>query len=68
MSFFEDIIVTGFQDAIFNSFRWIGIAFKWILYLGKKPFNQIKMENWNNRIGFLITVLIIAISLYLLNS
>lgn len=68
MSFFEDILISIGQEILFGIFKWIGISIKWLFYLGKKPIIQIKKENWNNRIGFLIFILILGICIYFLNK
>lgn len=68
MSFFEDLIVSFGQEIIFKSFKWIGTRSKWLFYLGKRPVSQIKIENWNTRIGFIIFNLLIITIIFLVNN
>lgn len=59
MSFFEDFLTDFLRELLFGSIKWIGIAAKWLFYLGKKPITIIKLERWNARIGFLILFILI---------
>ena len=54
MSFFEDIIIDLGREILYNSFKWFGMFIKWIFYLVKHPFQKIKAENWNTRIGLIL--------------
>lgn len=67
MDVFLEFLVEFIGQFIFDSFKWIGIITKWILYLGKKPINQIKKENWNNRIGLITFLAIIGLIIYIVN-
>jgi hypothetical protein len=67
MDFLLDFISEFISQFIFDKFKWIGIFIKWIFYLGKKPINQIKKENWNNRIGFITIISLIGLIIYLVN-
>ncbi len=60
MSFFEDFFISAGQEILFGSFKWIGISIKWLFYLGKKPISQIKNENWNTRIGFVVFIFLLS--------
>ncbi|WNM19734.1 hypothetical protein [Flavobacterium capsici] len=68
MSFFEEFIVDLGREGIYYSFKWIGVAIKWICYLGKKPIAEIKKENWNRRIGFFVFLLLILAIFLILNK
>jgi hypothetical protein len=67
MSFFEDVFVGIGQEILSGSFKWIGVTFKWIFYLGKKPLSEIKKENWNTRIGFVLFIIIVVTIIYIVN-
>lgn len=67
MSFFEELIATFFQEVLYEAIKWIGIVIKWLFYLGKKPISEIKKENWNTRIGFIVFILLILFIVYLAN-
>ena len=68
MGFLEDFLVSFGQEILFGLLKWIGISIKWLFYLGKKPISQIKKEDWNNRIGFLVFILIIGCIIYFFNK
>jgi hypothetical protein len=64
IEFIFEVIV----QAIFESLpNLIGIGTKWLFYLGKKPISEIKKENWNTRIGFIVFILLILFIVYLAN-
>lgn len=67
MSFFEDFFISAGQEILFDIFKWIGIFIKWLFYIGKKPISQIRKENWNTRIGFLVLSIIFLLIIYKLN-
>jgi hypothetical protein len=67
MSFFEDIFIGIGQEILFSSFKWIGISIKWMFYLGKKPISEIRKENWNTRIGFIVFLVLIGLIIYFTN-
>ena len=48
-------------------FKRLGMLAKWICYSGKKPFTEIKNENWNTRIGFVLFLIIVGIIIYIVN-
>lgn len=60
---FEVIVQTIFESVP----KLIGIGTKWLFYLGKKPISQIRKENWNTRIGFIVFILLILFIVYLAN-
>ena len=60
MSFFEDFLVGFGQEILYGLFKWIGISIKWLFYLGKKSISQIKNENWNTRIGFVVFIFLLS--------
>lgn len=62
-----EFLVEFIGQFIFDSFKWIGIIIKWIFFLGKKPISQIKLENWNNRIGFVTFLALIGLIIYIVN-
>jgi hypothetical protein len=68
MSLFEDFLTDFLRELLFGSIRWIGIAAKWIFYLGKKPIATIKQEKWNNRIGVLIFFILIFTIIIMVNK
>ncbi|APY08845.1 hypothetical protein BWZ20_11275 [Winogradskyella sp. J14-2] len=49
------------QEAIPDILKYFGASFKWLFYLGKKPFTTILQEEWNRRLGLFVIVLIIVI-------
>ena len=65
MDIILDYISEFIRQFIFDKLKWIGIIIKRIFYLGKKPINQIKKENWNNRIGFITIISLFGIIIYL---
>ena len=67
MSFFEDIIIDLGQEGMCFFFNRLGMLAKWICYSGKKPFTEIKNENWNTRIGFVLFLIIVGIIIYIVN-
>lgn len=67
MSFFEDLLLEFFRTFIFDNLKWVGIGVKWLFYLGKRPISQIRKENWNTRIGFIVFILLILFIVYLAN-
>ena len=67
MSFFEDIIIDLGQEGMYFFFNRLGMLAKWIYYSGKKPFTEIKNENWNTRIGFVLFLIIVGIIIYIVN-
>ncbi len=67
MSFFEELIATFFQEVLCEVIKWLGIGIKWLFYLGKRPISQIRKENWNTRIGFMVFILLILFIVYLAN-
>jgi hypothetical protein len=67
MSFFEDLIAIFLQEVLFGSFKYIGIGTKWFFYLGKKPISQVRKENWNTRVGFVVFIVLILFIVYLVN-
>ena len=67
MSFFEDIIIDLGQEGMYFFFKRLGMLAKWIYYSGKKPFTEIKNENWNTRIGFVLFLIIVGIIIYIVN-
>ena len=67
MSFFEEIIVDLGREGVYFLFKKFGMLTKWIYYRGEKPFTEIKNENWNTRIGFILLLIIIGIIIYIVN-
>ena len=67
MNFFEDIIINLGQEVMYFFFKRLGMLAKWICYSGKKPFTEIKIENWNTRIGFALFLIIVGIIIYIVN-
>lgn len=67
MSFFEEIIVDLGREGVYFLFKKFGMLTKWIYYRGEKPFTEIKNENWNTRIGFVLLLIIIGIIIYIVN-
>lgn len=67
MSFLEQFISEIAFDGIYSLFKWIGIGIKWIFFLGKKNITEIEKEDWNRRIGFVLFLIILSITLYILN-
>ncbi|GAB4155843.1 MAG: hypothetical protein Tsb0033_05640 [Winogradskyella sp.] len=49
------------HEAIPDLLKYFGASFKWLFYLGKKPFTTILQEEWNRRLGLFIIVLTIVI-------
>jgi ascorbate-specific PTS system EIIC-type component UlaA len=60
---FEVMVQTIFKSVP----KLIGIGTKWLFYIGKKPISQIRKENWNTRIGFLVLSIIFLLIIYKLN-
>jgi hypothetical protein len=67
MSFFEEIIIDLGREGMYFFFKRLGMLVKWICYSGKKPFTEIKNENWNTRIGFVLFLIIVGIIIYIVN-
>ena len=68
MSLFEDFFISAGQEILYGLFKWIGVFIKWLFYLGKKSISQIKNENWNTRIGFLVFILsLLSVIIYFNN-
>ena len=67
MSFFEDIIINLGQEGMYLFFKRLGMLTKWICYSGKKPFSEIKNENWNTRIGFVLFLIIVGLIIYIVD-
>ena len=67
MDIILDYISEFIRQFIFDKLKWIGIIIKRIFYLGKKPINQIKKENWNNRIGLITFLALIGLIIYIVN-
>lgn len=67
MHFFEEIIIDAGREGIYFLIKRIGILFKWLIYRGRRPFSQIKNENWNTRIGFIICAIGIGWIIYYVN-
>lgn len=40
-----------------------GVAVKWMLFFGRKPFSEIRTENNNRTIGFLVVIVGVAVIL-----
>lgn len=64
MIFLEDLIGDFIVVFLFAFFKQIGILFKWMLYFGKKSFEDIQKEKYNTLIGFLV-FLFLGFLLYL---
>jgi hypothetical protein len=67
MSFFEELIIDLGREGMYFFFKRLGMLAKWICYSGKKPFTEIKNENWNTRIGFVLFSIIVGIIIYIVN-
>ena len=67
MSFFEELIIDLGREGMYFFFKRLGMMAKWICNSGKKPFTEIKNENWNTRIGFVLFLIIVGIIIYLVN-
>jgi hypothetical protein len=67
MSFFEEVLVDLGREGVYFLFKRLGMLTKWIYYSGKKPFTEIKNENWNTRIGFVLFSFLVGIIIYIVN-
>jgi hypothetical protein len=67
MSFFEELIIDLGREGMYFFFKRLGMLTKWIYYSGKKPFAEIKNENWNTRIGFVLFSFLVGIIISIVN-
>lgn len=67
MGFFEDFLVDIGRNGIYYLIKRLGMLIKWLFYLGRKPFPEIKTENWNTRIGFVFFTILIGVLIYMVN-
>lgn len=58
---FLEFLAGIIQEAILDLLKYTGASFKWLFYLGKKPFRTILQEEWNRRLGLFLVVLTIVI-------
>jgi hypothetical protein len=67
MSFFEELIIDLGREGMYFFLKRLGMLTKWICYSGKKPFTEIKNENWNTRIGFVLSSFLVGIIICIVN-
>ncbi len=51
-------------DSLLQSVKHIGASIKWIFLRKKFSYKEILKQNWNNRIGLLFIIFVIATVMY----